>query len=336
MYLNDILESCRDNIIISDMFTKANQVINNSGHNNIVCYISGGSDSDIILDAISKIDYDKKVKYVWFDTGLEYQATKNHLLYLENRYNIDIQREKSSKPIPLSVKQYGQPFLNKFVSENIGRLQKYNFKWEDKSYEELCIEYPDCKSAISWWCSHRDTKDFGYSFFNINYNQYLKEFLIANNPTFKISSLCCDQVKKNPSHKYIRNHKCDCAILGVRKSEGGIRQLKYTNCYETDKFGIWNYRPILWFENKDKLLYNLKYNIVNSDCYTKYGFTRTGCCCCPYGRDFINELDIIRKFEPQLYKAVTYVFKDSYEYTKQYRDFVKQSKDLSMGRKRLF
>lgn len=93
-YLIDILEQTKDNIIVSDAFTKADSVINNPKYKNIVCSISGGADSDVMLDLIYKVDKDKKVRYVWFDTVLEYNATKEHLKYLENRYGIEIHRER--------------------------------------------------------------------------------------------------------------------------------------------------------------------------------------------------------------------------------------------------
>ena len=79
-----------------------------------VCSISGGSDSDIVLDLIHKVDEDGRVKYFWIDTGLEYSATKEHLDYLEQKYGITIERVKPDKPIPNCVKQYGIPFLSKY------------------------------------------------------------------------------------------------------------------------------------------------------------------------------------------------------------------------------
>ena len=63
--------------------------INSPKYQKIVCSISGGSDSDVMLDIVWRCDKDNKVTYVWFDTGLEYQATKDHLKYLENKYNIE-------------------------------------------------------------------------------------------------------------------------------------------------------------------------------------------------------------------------------------------------------
>ena len=329
--LENILETCKDNIVISDMFTKANQVINNSGYKNIVCSVSGGADSDIMLDVIEKIRKPEvKVTYVWFDTGLEYQATKEHLTYLENRYNIKVQRERAIKPIPLAVKEYGQPFLSKFVSYILWKMQKSGFKFEDKSYDELIKEYPHNKTDIKWWCNMHDPvhmHDYGFSRFNISYYRYLKEFLIENPPQFKISNLCCDWAKKKVSKKMIEETNCDLMIIGVRKDEGGVRSAAYKNCYSVNENGTSQYRPLFWVSAKDKDYYVRKYNIVHSDCYTKYGFNRTGCCGCPYGgRNLEFELVKTELYEPKLYKAVETVFKDSYEYTKQYRAYVQKKK----------
>lgn len=77
------------------------------------------------------------VEYVFFDTDIEYQATKEHLTYLEDKYNIDISKERAKCPVPSSNKRYGVPFLSKHVSEMIYRLQKHNFKWEDDTFENL-------------------------------------------------------------------------------------------------------------------------------------------------------------------------------------------------------
>ena len=57
------------------------------------------------------------------------------------------------------------------------------------------------------------------SFFNINRNKYLKEFMIENPPTFKISNKCCDLAKKHTSHGYADVE--DLMVIGIRKAEGG-------------------------------------------------------------------------------------------------------------------
>lgn len=90
----EILERAKGSLIISDAFTKADSVLNHKGYKNIACSVSGGADSDIMIDICEKVK-PHGVHYVWFDTGIEYQATKDHLKYLENHYGITIERESS-------------------------------------------------------------------------------------------------------------------------------------------------------------------------------------------------------------------------------------------------
>ena len=37
-------------------------------------------------------------------------------------------------------------------------------------------------------------------------------------------------------------------------------------------------------------------------------------------------MEVIQEYEPKLYKAVTTVFKDSYAYTRKYREFCREMK----------
>ena len=111
--LDDLLFDCPKNKVICDNLIRAWTIINRTKYSKIICSISGGSDSDIMLDIVWRCDKDDKVDYVWFDTGLEYEATKDHLKYLEDKYNIDIIPYKAVKPIVLTCKQYGQPFYQR-------------------------------------------------------------------------------------------------------------------------------------------------------------------------------------------------------------------------------
>lgn len=289
-------------------------------YNNIVVSVSGGSDSDIMVDMFTKCDPDKKVKYVFFDTGLEYQATKKHLDYLENKYDIEIIREKAVKPIPLSCKEYGQPFMSKQVSEFMSRLQRHNFKWEDRPFDELYEEYPRCKSALQWWCNAKGKN----SHFNINRNKLLKEFIVANPPEFQISNKCCQYAKKDLAKKFNKENKTDLNVVGVRKAEGGVRATRYKNCFDSKDDTYDEYRPLFFFTDNDKSEYKEHFNIRYSDCYEVWGMKRTGCAGCPYGKNFEEELGLIKKYEPKLYKAVNNIFKDSYEYTRKYWEFRKE------------
>ncbi len=320
--LEELLESCPDNKVIGDNLVRAWSKINNPKYKKIICSISGGSDSDIMLDIVWRCDKDNKVDYVWFDTGLEYQATKDHLKYLENKYNIEIIPYKAIKPIPTTCKTYGQPFISKHVSEMIRRLQKYNFKFENKSFEELYKEYPKCKSALEWWCNLKKSPAF-----NIKQNKWLKDFLIESPPVFAISNLCCKYAKKDVAYKLLKENDYDLQIVGVRKAEGGVRATAYKSCFDENSSGYDNYRPLFWYKDSDKQEYYEHYKIMYSKCYTEYGFKRTGCACCPFGRECEDELKAVGIFEPKLFKAVNNIFGDSYEYTRKYREFYKKKEE---------
>jgi len=325
--LEELIEAA-PTLAVMDSFVITNNKVNNVLYDHIMCAISGGSDSDIMLDQVHKLDEEKKTTYVFFDTGLEYQATKDHLKFLEEKYGISIVVERAVKPIPMACRQYGVPFLNKRVSEYINRLQRNGFQWEDEDFETLCKKYPKCTAALRWWCNAWPKSKNGHeSQFNISNNKWLKEFMVANPPTFKISKKCCDWAKKKVAKNFKQNNNMDLNMYGVRKAEGGQRSTAYKTCFTCDVDGVDEFRPIFWYKNEDKKAYEDAFGVTHSKCYTEYGLTRTGCAGCPFGRDFEQELEVIEKYEPKLFGAVNKIFGDSYAYTRKYREFVKNMKE---------
>ncbi len=320
MNINEVLNNCPDNIVIFDSFVKTDATVPN--YKKVLAAVSGGSDSDIVIDLLRQLYDPSEIEWVWYNTGIEYQATKDHLEYLEEKYSIEIKRVKAIKPIPISCKEYGQPFISKYVSEMIYRLQKHNFKFEDKPFDVLLEEYPNCRVALLWWCNLNGDG----SSFNINRNKLLKEFMIAYPPKFRISNMCCQYAKKKVSERYKALNHIDLNIIGVRKSEGGIRSVAYSTCFSGGKESS-EYRPIFWYKDSDKKCYNTHYSIVNSICYSGYGMSRTGCAGCPFAKDYEKELRIIQEYEPKLYKAVLSVFGNSYEYTRLYKKFIEKYKE---------
>ena len=301
-------------------------------YENIMCSVSGGSDSDIVIDLCSKLDEDKKITYVFFDTGLEYEATKEHLKYIEETYQIQIHRIKGKKTVPLCCNTYGQPFLSKQVSEWIERLQRHNFQWENEPLEILLNRYPGCRAALRWWCNDFANREDGrISSYNIGYNKYLKEFMVQHPPEFRISNKCCHFAKKNVALRFKKEGKFDLSIVGVRKAEGGARSTAYTSCFSAGEICD-EYRPIFWYLKATKKEYEEYFRIKNSRCYDEYGLKRTGCVGCPFGRNLMQELETIRIYEPRLYVAVNNIFGNSYAYTEAYRDFVNEQRRLERER----
>lgn len=365
--LDEIREgNCPDNKAIYESMLLANDKLSRYKH--IFVSISGGADSDILLDIIEKarVGKDVEVNYVYFNTGMEYESTHKHLKYLENKYGIEIERIRPKEPVPLACKKRGVPFWSKQVSLYLKRLQRHGFKWEDESYEvllkkyckratpemeeefekelELSIKenrsaktkrysktefgwYKGCVSSLKFWCNqYTDHSKETISKFDIAYIPYLKEFIMENNPDFEISDECCIYAKKSIIKEYLKKKLPDLSVSGVRKSEGGVRSTAYKNCFTSKSDGVDEYRPIFWYDEKDKEEYECFFNIVHSDCYLVYGLKRTGCAGCPFAKGFEDELEIIKKYEPKLYKAAVNVFGKSYEYTRKYIKFRENKK----------
>ena len=284
----------------------------------IMVSISGGSDSDILIDMIERIGYPKgTVKYVFFNTGIEFQATKDHIKELEEKYGVEIEECKAKMPTTIACKRFGQPFLSKKISDYIGRLQRHGFKWEDEPYDVLIEKYPKCATALKWWCNKWGEN----SQMNISRRAYLKEFMASNPPDFSISDKCCQKSKKDTAHQFEGVFDPDLNVQGVRKGEGGARATAYTSCFDEIPFGCSKLRPVFWFSDNDKEQYCKVFSVQHSKCYTQYGLTRTGCACCPFGGNFEYELEVAKRYEPGLYKVAIATFGKSYEYTRKYFEF---------------
>lgn len=287
---------------------KIEKVLNS--YHNVTVSVSGGSDSDIMIALLNELKHDivPKINYVYFDTGLEYAATKEHINYLSERYNINIDTFKAHTPIPIAVNTHGLPFISKRISGYIARLQKHNFTWSTDNFKNLYTRFPKCKAALRWFCN-----EFGEnSRFNIQYTKGLREFLINNPPDFKISEQCCNCAKKKTAHLAYKQYDSELSIQGLRKYEGGARNV-INNCWDKDNKTFY---PLLWYKEEDKNIVEKYLKVQHSECYTKYGLKRTGCAGCPFGQQYEKELEIIKQYEPKLYKACINIFGKSYDYTK--------------------
>lgn len=290
-------------------------------HEKIMASVSGGYDSDIMLDMMIRCGGKENTTFVFNDTGLEYDATKEHIKYLEDRYGVEIIRLNPKKAIPTCCREYGVPFWSKYVSSMIYRLQKHNFQWEDKPLDVLLEAYPNCRSSLRWWCNDFVTRNGVSSRFNIDWTHGLKDFMISSPPRFKISARCCEWAKKKPAHDYLIAGGFDLNVTGVRKEEGGQRATAYKSCFDQNFGEADNFRPIFWITDLDKDQYRRWYGIIRSDCYEVWGMERTGCAGCPFGKKFEQELELVRIFEPNRYRAMLAVFGESYDYTRRFLEF---------------
>ena len=304
----------------NETFAKVHNVMLAHEGENIRIAYSGGADSTVIMWLFRHLGYD--IPAVFYNTGLEYKATFEHLDYMREQ-GFNIETVKPKYPIPYAQRKYGTPFLSKYVSDRLHRLQSHNFKFREdgaKSFEELMILYPGTKSALHWWTDTYQSKRL-----NIAWNRGLKEFLVYKDGIpFPTSDKCCDITKKNLMFSYAKENDISLVITGIRKAEGGKRSTAFSSCYLPKKYNPYNmYFPLFYWKQADIELFEKELNIKRSKCYTLYGMDRTGCAACPYGKNFEDELTSIEVYEPKLFKLASHVFKNAYETTREYREFVK-------------
>ena len=274
----------------------------------ILVSVSGGSDSDIMLDLFERVGYpDGLVHYAWIDTGMEYAATKRQLAYLEKRYGIAIHKYRPRLTVAQACKRYGVPFLSKNDSDHIAALQRHEFGWGT-----VCEN--GYRNDEHWWN--------GNGRMSARHATGLREYMMKNPPDFKISDRCCYYAKKQTSNAVERMTAATMVCLGMRKSEGGIRSVAIKSCFaEGDGTRAARFYPIFWFSDADKAEYEAHCEIQHSDCYSVWDLKRTGCACCPFGSGFEKELEAVKKYEPKLFAAANKIFGASYEYTRKYRAF---------------
>lgn len=309
-------------------------------HNNAICSYSGGSDSDIMLDLIERTRKAfnlPSVKYVFFNTGLEMKATKDHVKKTAEKYNIEITEVRPKINIVQATRTYGVPFVSKIMSAGLSEWQKKGIplsianeyeQADDKAAkrQELRERYPKCESVINFLCCCNAAGEPRPNIqLVINSSKYMRDFIGEYPPDFKISAKCCDYCKKKIAHKVQKDY--EMIITGERRDEGGMRSVPRKDntalCFTETSSGQFRLRPLYYVSDKDKEWYKDYYGIKYSDAYEVYGLTRTGCCGCPISYKAVDDLEKIKPFEPNVVKAAWAIFGKSYIYRSKYNEYKK-------------
>ena len=314
-------------------------------HPKAICSYSGGADSDILIDLIERTrkmfgdGYLQPVKYVFFNTGLEMKATKDHVKATAEKYGVEIEECRPKINIVKSTREHGIPFVSKIMSQGLEGWQKKGIplsiadeyaEAEDKAAKrkELKERYPKCESLINFLCCCNSAGEPRPNIqLVINSSKYMLDFIREYPPDFKISAKCCDYCKKQLAHRVQKPY--EMIITGERRDEGGMRsvprseQWNETNtmCFSETADGKYRFKPLYYVSDKDKAWYKEYYGIRYSDAYEVYGLTRTGCCGCSISHKAVEDLEKIRPYEPNVVKAAYNLFGKSYEYRRMYNEY---------------
>ena len=318
-------------------------------HPKAICSYSGGADSDILIDVIEKtrqMFHIPPVDYVFFNTGLEMKATKDHVKATAEKYGVEIRECRPKINIVTASRKYGLPFVSKIMSAGLEGWQKKNIPLsiaeeyenaEDKEAKraELKERYPGCETTINFLCCCNSKGEPRPNIqLVINSSKYMRDFIGECPPDFQVSAKCCDYCKKQIAHQVQKDY--DMIITGERRDEGGMRSVprkdSTTMCFTETGSGQFRLRPLYYVSAKDKAWYKEHYGIRYSDAYEVYGLTRTGCCGCPISYKAVDDLELIRPYEPVLVKAAWNVFGKSYLYRQKYNEYkAKRMKEEKSG-----
>lgn len=308
-------------------------------HPNAICSYSGGADSDIMIDVIERTrqihPFLSPVKYVFFNTGLEMKAIKDHVKATAEKYGVEIEEVRPKISIVTASRKYGIPFVSKIMSAGLSEWQKKGVplsiadeyeQAEDKAAKrrELRERYPKCESLINFLCCCNAAGEPRPNIqLVINSSKYMRDFIGECPPDFQISAKCCDYCKKDVAHRVQKDY--EMIITGERRAEGGMRSVprkdNTTLCFGETSSGQFRLRPLYYVTDKDKAWYKDYYSIRYSDAYEIYGLTRTGCCGCPISHKAVEDLEKIRPYEPNVVAAAWNLFGKSYEYRMKYNQY---------------
>lgn len=315
-------------------------------HPKAICSYSGGADSDIMIDLIEGEYGARKyipslppVKYIFFNTGLEMRATKEHVRETAEKYGVEIEEVRPKVSIVQASREYGIPFASKAFSQRTGDLQRKNIPFsiideyeqaedKEKVFECLVKKYPKSIRVLTFFCGcMKDGTPSTNRALTVNSLKYGADFIRTYPPDFRISARCCDYCKKHPAHRIQKDY--EMIITGERNAEGGLRAIaKYstseTGCFAETSDGKFRLRPLFYVSNSDKAWYKQEFGVRYSDAYEVYGLTRTGCCGCPISYKAVEDLEKIRPFEPNVVKAAWNIFGKSYLYRQQYNEYKKR------------
>lgn len=275
-------------LLLYDRLEAIKSVVAKVGEDKIYLSFSGGKDSTVVHHLLDMAIPNNKIKRVFINTGIEYQAINDFVKEMaskDERFVIIA----PSLPIKPMLEKYGYPFKSKLHSHYVSI-----FNHIGKS--DYIAKYLGERKGKRFICPN-----------NLKY-QFTK-----NNRLF-IDNKCCDKLKKEPMHKYCVANGLTSIITGIMNGEGGSREF-LKSCVVKDKDGnIKKFHPLAKVSDEWEKWFIQKYEIkLCSLYYAPFNFKRTGCKGCPFSLDLQEQLSVMEKYMPNERKQCEIIWKPVYD-----------------------
>lgn len=229
---------------------------------------SGGKDSTVLLDICRRLYPD--IVAVFSDTGLEYPEIRKFVKSIDNV--VWIKPKMNFKEV---IEKYGYPVVSKETSQKIDEIKN--------THSDLLR-------------SKRLNGDTGGN------GKVSEKWKFLVNAPFKISSKCCDKLKKNPFKLY-EKQTSQKAIVGTMAVDSRLRETNYL-LHGCNSFGGREMSsPMAFWLESDIWEYIKQFNIPYSLIYDM-GYVRTGCMFCMFGVHLekgLNRFQRMSKTHPKMY-----------------------------------
>lgn len=252
--------------ILQDRLGVIRDTIHKYGEENFYISFSGGKDSTVVHHLVDMALPDNKIPRVFANTGIEYNDV---VMFVKTMAQNDdrivmLQPKKNIKKV---LEEVGYPFKSKEHAKKVEQYQCRNTITEHlKNYINRTGKYQGeygCPSILRY--------------------QFTPQC------TLKISHRCCNELKKKPTTKYVKETGRSIIITGMMREEGGARQR--IECVHFKNGEITKFHPLAKVNSDWEHWFIDEYNIPLCKLYyPPYNFRRTGCKGCPFALTLSEDL----------------------------------------------
>lgn len=236
---------------------------------------SGGKDSTVLAHLIMMANLDKKIPFVFSNTGIELDATLRFVKDFPYGNKVIL---KPRKPFGVLIKEHGKPVLSKLKSEGLYTYQRHlDEPLKTARARQMIIGVRERGGELLG----------GKNSYKIA-NKHMH--FIHPDTEIKVGNKCCLYMKKYPFKDFEKENDMYGSFVGVRTSEGGVRSVVYKSCVKIKRNGDKEFvmsMPIIDWSDEMIDEFIKEYNIKLSDAYEVYGCTRTGWKTAPNNSDII-------------------------------------------------